>query len=269
MSEEDAIVIVEGAVGVITFNRPNALNALSGDMTTILRETLDKWKMDSNIGAVVLTGNGRAFCAGGDVSSMAKGSEIGGGAPEVTVEQKIDLLRFGQEVAYTLHAMPKPTIAAVNGFAVGAGLGLATSCDLRIASDKSKYGTAYAKVGYGGDWGTTWQVTQLVGEAKAKELFFLAEIITAEEAHRIGLVNRVVPHDDLMESTMEIANRLANGARISIRYMKENINLAVRQDFRTILDREGMTHIRCGETADHKEGALAFVEKRDPVFTGR
>lgn len=267
MSSDHAIVTIEGAVGTITLNRPDSLNALSGDMVEIMRETLSGWARDSNIGAVILTGEGRAFCAGGDVGSMAKGSENGG--QEMSFEQKVDGLRFGQEVCYILHSMPKPTIAAVNGFAVGAGLGLSLSCDMRIASDKSKYGTAYAKVGFGGDWGTTWQLTQLVGEAKAKEMFFLCDIIDAEEAHRINLVNRIVPHDDLMTTTMELAHRMADGARVSIRYMKENVNLAVRQDFRTILDREAFTHIRCGETDDHKEGTKAFVEKRAPVFTGR
>ncbi|MFP6616599.1 MAG: enoyl-CoA hydratase [Candidatus Hydrogenedentota bacterium] len=263
----DAIVSVENSVGTITLNRPDSLNALSGEMVATMRDTLTEWARDSEIGAVILTGEGRAFCAGGDVGSMAKGTEQG--EPGLSFEQRVDGLRAGQEVAYILHSMPKPTIAAVNGFAVGAGLGLSLSCDMRIASDKSKYGTAYAKVGFGGDWGTTWQLTQLVGEAKAKEMFFLADIIDAEEAHRINLVNRVVPHDDLMTTTNEIAQRMADGARVSIRYMKENINLAVRQDFRTILDREAFTHIRCGETDDHKEGATAFVEKRAPVFTGR
>lgn len=268
MSSDHAIVSVEGAVGTIKLNRPDALNALSGEMVVTLKETLSEWAMDPEIGAVILTGEGRAFCAGGDVGSMAKGNENGSSQP-MTLEQKVDGLRNGQEVCYILHSMPKPTIAAVNGFAVGAGLGISLSCDMRIASDKSKYGTAYAKVGFGGDWGTTWQLTQLVGEAKAKEMFFLADIIDAEEAHRINLVNRVVPHDELIATTNELAQRMADGARISIRYMKENVNLAVRQDFRTILDREAFTHIRCGETEDHKEGATAFVEKRAPKFTGR
>lgn len=267
MSADHAIVTIEGAVGIITLNRPEQLNALSREMNQILRDHLSAWALDPEIGAVVITGEGRAFCAGGDVGSMAKGSEIGG--QDVSMEQKVDMLRNGQEICWLLHSMPKATIAAVNGFSVGAGLGLALSCDLRFSSDKAKYGTAYAKVGYGGDYGTTWQLTQLVGEAKAKEMFFLPDIIDAQEAHRLNLVNRIVPHDDLMKQTLEIANRIANGPRVSYRYMKENINLATRQDFRTILDREAFTHIRCGETEDHKEGARAFVEKRDPVFKGR
>jgi 2-(1,2-epoxy-1,2-dihydrophenyl)acetyl-CoA isomerase len=267
MSEAHALTEIRNGVGYITLNRPKQLNALSSEMNQTLNDTLSAWATDSDVGAIVLTGEGRAFCAGGDVSSMAKGEELSAGG--VSFEEKVDRLRAGQEICWMLHSMPKITIAAVNGYAMGAGLGICLSCDLRIASDKAKMGTAYANVGYGGDYGTTWQLTQLVGEAKAKELFILADIIDAHEAHRINLVNRVVPHDDLVESVSHIAQRIATGPRVSYRYMKENINLAVRQDFRTILDREAFTHIRCGDTEDHQEGTTAFVEKRDPVFKGR
>lgn len=267
MSDAHAITEVKDNVGYITLNRPKQLNALSGEMNQIINITLKDWATNPDVKAIVLTGEGRAFCAGGDVSSMAKGNEIG--TLESTMETKLDSIRAGQEICWLLHSIPKVTIAALNGYAMGAGLGISLCCDLRIASDQAKLGTAYAKVGYGGDYGTTWQLTQLVGEAKAKELFFLADIVDAEEAHRINLVNRVVPHDSLIEATAEVAGRIAAGAQVSYRYMKENINLAARQDFRTILDREAFTHIRCGETQDHKEGALAFVEKRAPVFQGK
>ena len=264
MSEAAAIVEVKDKVGYITLNRPDKLNALNAEMIAGMKAALTDWAMDPEIGCVVLTGVGRAFCAGGDVSAMA----AGGGKP-LTLEQKVDGLRFGQEVCWLLHSMPKIAIAAVNGFAMGAGLGIAMSCDLRIASDKAKFGTAYAKVGFGGDWGTTWQLTQLVGEAKAKELMILADIIEADEAHRINLVNRVVDHDLLQSAVEEMATKIAHGPLVSYRYMKENINLAVRSDFRTILDREAFTHIRCGETEDHKEGTTAFVEKREAQFQGK
>ena len=264
MSNDAILIEVKDNVGRITFNRPKQMNAINRDMSTRIREQLTAWSIDPDIGAVVLTGEGRAFCAGGDVSDMAKGSDK---AP--TMEESLDILRYGQEMCWLLHSMPKITIAAVNGYAMGAGLGIALSCDLRIASDQAKFGTAYAKVGFGGDYGTTWQLTQLVGEAKAKELFILADIIDAKEAHRINLVNRVVDHDLLDQTVTEMATRIAHGPRVSYRYMKENINLATRQDFRTILDREAFTHLRCGQTADHKEGATAFVEKREPAFKGR
>lgn len=264
MSDEILKSAVNDDVAWLIFNRPEKLNAINRSLTTQAIDLLRRWALDPEIGAVVVTGAGRAFCAGGDVSDMAARAD-----KAATMEQSIDQLRAGQEMCWLLHSMPKVTIAAVNGFAMGAGLGIAMCCDLRIASDQAKFGTAYARVGFGGDYGATWKLTHLVGQAKAKELMFLADIIDAAEAHRIGLVNRVVPHEALEATVKDIAGRLAHGPRVSFRYMKENINLAVHSDFRSILDREAMTHIRCGETEDHKEGALAFVEKRAPQFRGR
>jgi 2-(1,2-epoxy-1,2-dihydrophenyl)acetyl-CoA isomerase len=190
-------------------------------------------------------------------------------AGESTYEQRVDELRRGQELSWMLHSLPKPTLAAVNGHAMGAGLGIALSCDLRLASSTARFGTAYSRVGFGGDYGVTWQLTRLVGPAKAKELLFLADILDAGEALRLGLVNRVAPAESFGTAARELAARLARGPRVSYRWMKENINLAVTADFRTLLDREAMTHLRCGETEDHKEGVRAFLEKREPVFRGR
>ena len=212
----------------------------------------------------MLIGEGRAFCAGGDVSTMAGGD----GAPP-TYEESLDRQRRGHELSWLLYSMPKVTIAAVNGHAVGAGLGIAMSCDLRLASENAKFGTAFAKVGFGGDYGTSWQLTRLVGQAKAKELFFLGDIIGAEEAMRVGLANRKLPADGFKSEALAIAKRIAHGPLVSYRYMKENVNLSLTQDFRTILDREAMTHLRCGMTEDHKEGVRAFMEKREPAFQGR
>lgn len=262
MSEEVAIASVVDKVATITFNRPEKLNALSRDLLAKSISLIKDWARDSEIGAIVITGNGRAFCAGGDVSTMAQG-------PELTLEQKIDGLREIQELSWLLYNVPKVTIAAVNGFAMGAGLGIALACDLRIASDKAKFGTAYAKVGYGGDFGVTWLLTRYLGAPKAKELFFLPDPIEASEAHRLGLANRVVSHDSLLEETGKIAHRIAHGPLVSYRYMKGNINLASSVDFRTLLEREAETHIRCGQTEDHKEGVRAFMEKREAKFAGR
>ena len=157
----------------------------------------------------------------------------------------------------------------MNGAAVGAGLGIALSCDLVFASDRARFGTAFAKVGFGGDYGTTWQLTRRVGPAKAKELFFLADLVSAEEAAGLGLVNRVFPHDAFLDEVRKIAARIAHGPLVSYRYMKENVNLSLTADFRTVLDREAVTHLRCGQTADHREGVAAFMEKREPRFQGR
>ncbi|HXB22403.1 MAG TPA: enoyl-CoA hydratase [Candidatus Solibacter sp.] len=256
------ITKVQDRVATLTFNRPDKLNALNAELLSGSIEALRSWSADPNIGAIVITGAGRAFCAGGDVSAMAEASAQ-------SLEQNIDRLRASQELSWLLYNIPKVTIAAVNGFAMGAGLGICLACDLRISSDQAKFGTAYAKVGFGGDFGTTWLLTHYVGAPKAKELLFLADHVDAAEAHRLGLVNRVVPHDQLQTETGSIAGKIAVGPLTSYRYMKANINLATHTDFRTLLDREAETHLRCGQTEDHREGVRAFLEKRPPKFTGR
>jgi 2-(1,2-epoxy-1,2-dihydrophenyl)acetyl-CoA isomerase len=267
MATEDLQVEVKNRVGILTMNRPDKLNALTPAMTTAAVVTLREFADNAEVGAIILTGAGRGFCAGGDVSAMQRGDEIAGAG--ATLEQQIDSLRERHTWPWLLYSIPKVTIAVVNGPVAGAGLGLALSCDLRIASDQARFGTAYARVGYGGDYGVTWQLTHLVGQAKAKELFFLADMISAAEAHQLGLVNRVVPHDKLWEEAMTVAERIANGPLISYRYMKANINMAATVDFRTMLDREAETHLRCRQTEDHKEGVRAFLEKRPPQFRGR
>ena len=264
MAEDVILTSVAERVATLTFNRPDKLNALSHDLIVGSIDCLKRWSLDPEIGAIVVTGAGRAFCAGGDVSMMARE----GDEPK-TLEQQIDGLRLAQELSWLLYNSPKVTIAAVNGHAMGAGLGVCLACDLRIASDQAKFGTAYAKVGFGGDFGATWLLTRYAGAPKAKELFFLSEIIDATEAHRIGLVNRVVASESLSSQVAEIASRIAHGPLTSYRYMKANVNLAAVTDFRTMLDREAETHLRCGMTEDHKEGVRAFMEKRQPNFTGR
>src|SRR5215467_742853 len=176
---------VTDRIATLAFNRPEKLNALSTELLSTSIEALENWSTDPEIGVIVVTGMGRAFCAGGDVSNMAKDSTG-------SLEQNIDRLRAAQQLSWLLYNIPKVTIAAVNGFAMGAGLGVALACDLRIASDQAKFGAAYAKVGFGGDFGTTWLLARYAGAPKAKELMFLADIIDANEAHRLGLVNRVV-----------------------------------------------------------------------------
>jgi 2-(1,2-epoxy-1,2-dihydrophenyl)acetyl-CoA isomerase len=220
--------------------------------------------VDPGVGAVVVTGAGRAFCAGGDVSAMSSHAK-----EERTFEQRVDKQRLSHEMARLLYDIPKATIAAVNGAAAGAGLGLALSCDLVFASDRAKFTTAFARVGFGGDFGTTWQLARRVGAGKAKELFFLSELIGADEALRIGLVNRVFQHETFFDEVKRIATRIAHGPLVSYRYMKENVNLAMTEDYRALLEREAFTHLRCGQTADHREGVAAFVEKREPKFSGR
>ncbi len=261
-SMPDILTEVRDRVAMLTLNRPDKLNALGPDLIAGSITAIREWSRDPQVGAIVVTGAGRAFCAGGDVSAMGK-------VDDSTLEQRVDRLRDAQELSWLLYNSPKITIAAVNGHAVGAGLGLALSCDLRIASSTAKFGTAYAKVGFGGDFGTTWLLARYAGAPKAKELFFLAENIEAAEAERIGLVNRVVGPERLMAEVGEIASRVAQGPLTSYRYMKANVNLAQSVDFRTMLDREAETHTRCGQTDDHREGVAAFMEKRAAKFTGR
>lgn len=264
MEEPVVLSQVENRVATLTLNRPNKLNALNGELLSRAVACLEQWRVDSSVGAIVVTGAGRAFCAGGDVSDMAKPS-----ADATTLEQQIDGLREWQRISWMLYEMPKVTIAAVNGFAMGAGLGLCLACDLRIASAQARFGTAYAKVGFGGDFGTSWLLTHAVGPAKAKELLFLADPIDAAEALRLGLVNRVAPQETFAAEVRETAERLAHGPLTSYRYMKANVNLATYTDFRTHLDREAETHLRCGMTEDHREGVRAFLEKRAAKFSGR
>ena len=264
MAEEVIISSVVDRVATLTFNRPDKLNALSRDLIAQSIDTLTKWGADPEVGAIVVTGTGRAFCAGGDVSMMANEADAA-----MSLEQRIDGLRRMQELSWLLYNIPKVTIAAVNGFAMGAGLGVCLACDLRIASDQAKFGTAYAKVGFGGDFGTTWLLTRYAGAPKAKELFFTGEILEAPKAERLGLVNRVVPHENLQSIVNETASKIAQGPLTSFRYMKANVNQAATTDFRSMLDREAETHLRCGMTEDHREGVRAFMEKRQPKFTGR
>jgi 2-(1,2-epoxy-1,2-dihydrophenyl)acetyl-CoA isomerase len=261
---DDLVFEVSNRVATLTLNRPDKLNALSNAMIDAAIHYLERAAVDPEVGAVVVTGAGRGFCAGGDVSAMSEAAAL-----PATLEERIDRQRFAQRFAYLLHEIPKVTIAAVNGAAAGAGLGLALSCDLRLASDKAKLTTAFAKVGFGGDFGTTWQLTRLVGESKAKELFFLSEVLPADEALRLGLLNKVFPAERFFDEVRRIAERVASGPLVSYRYMKENVNLASLGDFRESLDREAITHLRCGQTEDHREGVRAFVEKREPRFRGR
>ena len=262
---EDLLEVVKDGVAVLTMNRPDRLNALSGPMLDVMLEALPRLAESAEAAVVVLTGAGRAFCAGGDVKAMAEGREFGG----TTLEEKVQALRSRMEVSRWLHEMPKPTIAMVRGAAAGAGLSLALACDLRIASDTARLATAFARVGYSGDFGGSFYLTQLVGTAKARELYFTADIVDAPQALQLGLVNRVVPDARLEEETMALATRLGRGPRIAYRYMKRNFNAAESGPLKDLLDLEAWHHTRCGMTDDHREAVKAFVEKREPVFRGR
>jgi 2-(1,2-epoxy-1,2-dihydrophenyl)acetyl-CoA isomerase len=262
---DDLLEAVKDGVAVLTMNRPARLNAMSHPMLDALLEALPRLASDPDVGVVVLTGAGRAFCAGGDVKAMAEGTEAGVG----TLEEKAQGLRSRMEVSRWLHEMPKPTIAMVRGAAAGAGLSLALACDMRVAGDSARFATAFARVGYSGDFGGSFYLTQLVGTAKARELYFTADILDAEQALALGLVNRVVAEAGLEEETLALAGRLARGPRVAYRYMKRNMNAAETGTLKDVLDLEAWHHMRCAMTEDHREAARAFVDKREPVFRGR
>ncbi|HTO11733.1 MAG TPA: enoyl-CoA hydratase [Candidatus Binatia bacterium] len=262
---QDLLESVKDGVATLTLNRPASLNAMSGAMLDAMLEALPRLAEDASVGVVIVTGAGRGFCAGGDVKAMAEGREFGGD----TLEEKAQGLRAKMEVSRWLHEMPKPTIAMVRGAAAGAGLSLAMACDLRVASDTARFATAFARVGYSGDFGGSWFLTQLVGTAKARELYYTAEILDAPQALALGLVNRVVPDARLEEETQALAGRLARGPRVALRYMKRNMNAAEAGTLKDALDLEAWHHTRTGFTEDHKEAAQAFVAKREPVFRGR
>jgi len=241
---------------------------MSGAMTAALADQLARAELDREVKCVVLTGAGKGFCAGGDVKGMAARGD--GTVGDNTIDAAIHRQRVNQRAtAGKLFKMPKPTLAALPGAAAGAGLSLALACDLRIMASSAILTTAFARVGFSGDYGGTYFLTQLVGSAKARELYYLSERVSAEEALRLGLTNWVCAPEDLATRTREIALRLAHGPTVAFRYMKENLNRAMHGDVDDCLDLEATHHVHCGQTEDHREASKAFVEKREPVFKGR
>jgi 2-(1,2-epoxy-1,2-dihydrophenyl)acetyl-CoA isomerase len=263
----DLLETKQDGVAILTLNRPEARNALSQPMLAALLEALPRLAADASVGAIVVTGSGGAFCAGGDVKGFA--ANEGGANHGRSPEQAAYALRQSMEVSRWLHDMPKITIAAIPGAAAGAGLSIALACDFRIAAKTAKITTAFAKVGLSGDFGGTYFLSQLVGVAKAKELYLLSDVILGEEAERIGIINRAVDPAELMNETMTLAKRFASGPTITLGLMKKNLNTAERGDLALSFDTEALNHSRSAQTADHAEAAKAFVEKRAPVFKGK
>jgi enoyl-CoA hydratase/carnithine racemase len=252
--------LVDG-VATITLDRPDAMNSLTVETKTALREALERARDDAAVRAVVLTGSGRAFCAGQDLREHAANLEAGRGLAG-TVENHYN------PMVLALTEMPKPVIAAVNGVAAGAGLSLALACDLRIASEKASFTTAFTKIGLAPDSGMSWTLQRVVGRAKAAELLLLAEPVRAAEALELGLVNRVVPAGDLDAAARELAARLAAGPTAAFGAVKTALEHASATDLASALAKEAELQAACAATADHAAATQAFLRKEQPVFKG-
>ena len=265
---DELLCELDEGVATITLNRPDKRNALSDFLTPALRAVLLTLEEDLRCGAIVLTGMGRAFCAGGDVSGMGSGrTKADADAPKPTPEDSMRTLIHKQEaLTLRMHELGKPIIAALPGPAAGAGLSIALAADMRIMADDTFITTAFANIGLSGDYGTSWFLTRLVGPALAVELMLTARRVTAAECLNLGIVNRVVPFDELQTSARELALQIANGPRTALRYMKDNVNRAMVSDLKTCLAAEAQALMRCSQTADHKEAVTAFMEKRKPNF---
>lgn len=262
MAYEHIILSDTEGIFTITLNRPEKLNAFVGHMRRDLAEALEHAGSDRTIRVVIITGMGRAFCAGGDVSFMAELMERGDS------EEFARILGAGRRVITAIRQMTKPVIAAVNGPASGAGCNLAFACDLRIASTTATFSQSFLKVGLHPDWGGTYFLPRLVTPSKACEMFFLGESIDAAEALRLSIVNRVVPPEELEEATHQLAQRLREAPPIAIAAAKQAVYMSEKEDLDEMLRYETEAQLRCFESRDGHEGVRAFLEKREPKFTG-
>ena len=260
---------IRDGIGIIAFNRPEAKNALSDELTPALRRTLENFESSNDVRVILLTGNGSAFCSGGDVKSFANNDDPGL-SKNLSVEQQIRKLQIGQEgVSLKIYEMPKPTIAVLPGAAAGAGMSIALSCDIRIASEKAFLVPAFGGIGLSGDYGGSWSLGKLVGPSKAKDIYFSNRRIQAQDALKEGIVNYVVSEEELNDFALKKASEIAYFSPTALQYMKENHNRATSASFKDSLAMEADRMIRCFQTTDHKDAAKAFVNKTKPVFTGK
>jgi 2-(1,2-epoxy-1,2-dihydrophenyl)acetyl-CoA isomerase len=263
----ELLCVIRDRVAVITLNRPEARNALSDTLTPALRTMIRTCGESPEVGALLITGAGAAFCAGGNVKGM--GAHRDQAKLDMSFDDKVaDLQERQRLLTGALVSVRKPTIAALPGPAVGAGLAIAMACDIRIAAQSAFVATGYARIALSGDYGIAWLLTRLVGTARARELLFTGDRVDAARAEAIGLVNRVVPDDKLQAEAFSLAKSLAEGPRLALRYMKDNLDEALAFDFTTARDHEAERLIRTTMTADHREAVQAFIEKRKPNFSG-
>lgn len=249
----------QDGIALITLNRPEVLNALNDQMEEDLTRAFRIVQEDSKIRALVMTGAGRGFCAGGDIKEMGKYTAL-------EVKEKLQKIhRF----LSTLLNLERPVIVGVNGVAAGAGFSLALCGDLLIVSEGAKFTAAFVKVGLVPDYGGLYLLPRLVGLIRAKEIFFTGRMISAMEAKEMGFVNHVVPPEDVLRTAMEKARELAQGPSVAIGMMKRILNRSLDWDFPTVCDQEALAQSICCQTDDHREGIAAFLEKKSPHFTAR
>ena len=260
---EHVLTAVEDGVGTITLNRPKKLNAFAGTMRQEIAQAVHALADDDAVKVLVITGAGRAFCAGADIAYMQ----------ELLDNQDVDgfraLVEAGRDVVTTIRNTAKPVIASVNGAAAGGGANMALACDLRIASDRASIGQTFNRIGLHPDWGGTYFLPRLVGPSKALELIFSGEMVPAQEAERLGLFNRVVPADRLKTETLALAQGLAAKPPIALALAKRAIHTSDTASLDGMLDIEVANQLRCFESDDAREGLEAFLDKRPPEFKGR
>src|SRR6201997_2785150 len=265
---DELLCVIRDRVAIITLNRPEVRNALSDNLSPALRAMIKTCGENPDVGVLLLTGAGNAFCAGGNVKGM--GAHRDKAKLAMSFDDKVaDLQERQRLLTGALAALRKPTIAALPGPAVGAGLALAMACDIRIAAQSAFVSTGYLRIALSGDYGIAWLLTRLVGTARARELMFTAEKVDAVRCEAIGLVNRVVADDTLQTGAFALAKSMAAGPAMALHYMKDNLDEALDVDFDTARDREAERLVRLPSTADHREAVQAFIEKRKAVFGGK
>lgn len=264
MAFNEILLEKKEGVAVVTLNRPERFNSFTTSMYREFPQIVDQLRRDDEVKAVILTGAGKGFCAGSDVSDrLGKRLEKGG------EESRFENLQQVGAMALDIADFDKPIIGAINGAAVGAGLSLALLCDIRLASEKARFGAVWLTVGLIADVGATYYLPRIVGREKALELILTREIVGADEALKIGLVSKVFPHAQLMDEARKLAGSIAAGPSVAVELTKRGLQRSLENDLKTQLDYETYAQNICRQTEDHKEGIRAFAEKRKPAFVGR
>ncbi|HZS71527.1 MAG TPA: enoyl-CoA hydratase-related protein [Candidatus Acidoferrum sp.] len=265
-SPEASSVVLESVcdgIALLVLNRPEKLNALNNELATELNSALERIAANDSVRVVILAGAGRAFCAGGDLAAIGKGRQAG------DAKQLEPLLRSGMAAVLKMRTMPQPVIAAINGAAAGAGMNIALAADIRIAAEEAMFGQNFAKAGLFPDFGGTFFLPQLAGPSVAAEMFYTGEMINAQTALRLGIVNRVVPGPQLENEVRALAQKIAQGPPLAIRAVKKTLFADRGEALAEALEAEVQHQLRCYSSEDCLEGILAFFEKRPPRFHGR